>query len=75
MPTVLARAGITTPDSCDGVDLVVQQQASRRLSEELYGSCMYLHYLRSGNMKYCYESISGGELCFDLATDPPSNET
>jgi arylsulfatase A-like enzyme len=31
---------------------------------------MYLHYMRSGQYKYCFEILSGNELLFDLDNDP-----
>ena len=69
LPTIFGVAGISTTQAIDGIDLIAaaQGQAAR---DELFGTCMYLHYLRRGSIKYCRESLGDGELCFDLDQDP-----
>ena len=69
LPTVFNLAEVPLPKDIDGIDLVAAAQG-RDTRDELFGTCMYLHYLRRGSLKYCRESLGGGELCFDLAADP-----
>lgn len=69
MPSILSIAGVAAPADQDGIDLMAVARGETARSD-LFGSCMYLHYLRRGRYKYCRESLDGSELCFDLVDDP-----
>ncbi len=79
MPTFLEAAGLSIPDTVDGMSLLplVSGQADPPWRETLLGEhdWCYSHeqanfYLTDGNVKYIWFPYLGTEQCFDLQADP-----
>lgn len=64
----LGQAETFIPDSATVNLLSAGEQGIGR--RQVYGNCMYLHYLLNERLKYCYESLDHTELLFDLSNDP-----
>ncbi|MGQ9662751.1 MAG: sulfatase-like hydrolase/transferase [Kiritimatiellia bacterium] len=71
LPTVLNFAGVPLPAGLeiDGIDMWAAAEDKVR-RETLYGECASFHFVREGAFKYCYETLGGAELLFDLQHDP-----
>ena len=69
MPTLLALAGIESPEPVDGISLldVIDGTVEKR---ELIGESENFWMVLSGQYKYTWAGDGGGELMFDLSTDP-----
>ncbi|MCX7590687.1 MAG: sulfatase-like hydrolase/transferase, partial [Kiritimatiellae bacterium] len=71
LPTLLNFAGVSLPNSIetDGLDLLAVAEGCTTRAI-LFGECASFHFVREGSFKYCYETLGGAELLFDLANDP-----
>jgi arylsulfatase A-like enzyme len=76
MPTVLQMAGVTVPDTVDGLSLaphVLGEQPAEWRSE-IHGEHTHfdqsLHWITDGKRKYLWASARGVEQYFDLEDDP-----
>jgi len=69
LPTIAAITGVEAPDGLDGTDMLAAAEGGKR-REVLHGECKDYFYVREGDYKYCYESLGGGELMFNLREDP-----
>jgi len=72
LPTFARAGGVELPEEgrCDGIDLIAaaRGEAGR---EDLVGSCAgQFHMYLSDGYKYHFSVYGGGELLFDLTTDP-----
>ncbi len=79
MPTLLSAAGVTAPDTCQGLDMnpLVRGESSPAWRPYLHGEHIWCysheqanHYLTDGHEKYVYLPYLGVEQLFDLQTDP-----
>lgn len=69
MPTLLDLAGVSVPDSCDGISAVAE-----RTRESLYGECnegpMAARMVHDGRFKLLYYAAGNVRQLFDLENDP-----
>jgi arylsulfatase A-like enzyme len=78
MPTVLALAGLETPDHVDGVNLVPSLRGEPQTIRDwlhfehapIYSEKQGFHALTDGRFKYIWRPVDGAEQLFDLDTDP-----
>ena len=71
LPTVLNFAGVPLPTNVelDGTDMLAAAEGTVE-RDTLYGESASFHFVREGRFKYCYETLGGAELLFDLEQDP-----
>jgi arylsulfatase A-like enzyme len=75
MPTLLAAAGMSIPETVEGLSLLPLITGEENTWREfIHGehSCGTVgwQYLTDGKEKYIWETASGKELFFDLSSDP-----
>lgn len=68
--TLLHLAGVEEGTNDPTGALLPGVAGGERRRSEVFGSCMYLHYLVSGDWKFCRETLTGQELLFNLRDDP-----
>lgn len=68
-PTILSIAGVPCPEGVDGEDILAVRDQKRE--ELFYGNVENNFFtVMDGYKKYMWTSFGGGELLFDLETDP-----
>lgn len=71
LPTLCTAAGAAIPKDVTGVNLLpVCRDLHTPVHEFLHGQIEMQHMLHDGRWKYLYDAQDGGELLFDLETDP-----
>ncbi|MCW8129785.1 MAG: sulfatase-like hydrolase/transferase [Planctomycetota bacterium] len=71
LPTFVNLAGARVPDGCavDGLDLLGTYRGEAR-RERFFGQGDHFFAVVEGRYKYTFTVLGGGELLFDLETDP-----
>lgn len=78
LPTLVALAGLPTPEAVDGLDLAPALRGTGRIGRErlhfehapCYGPAQAFHALTDGRFKYIWRPADGSEQLFDLDQDP-----
>jgi arylsulfatase A-like enzyme len=69
MPTLLARAGVDSPDGVDGLDVMALHDGSST-RDRLTGRCGSQFGIVDGSLKYHYSALGNAQRLFDLDGDP-----